>query len=99
MKNKLWIDDIRPPPSKDWSWAKDSRSAIRWVLTHQKIDIISFDHDLGGDDTAMRVVNFLDAMAPYRYPKQYSVHSQNPVGRDNIKRAMDRIYERMKIGT
>ena len=53
--------------------------------------LISFDHDLGGDDTAMRVVNWmietdLDAASNF-IPADFAfkVHSANPVGAANIQ--------------
>lgn len=52
---------------------------------------ISFDHDLGGDDTAMVVVKRLieldmDADGSF-IPRDFTfhVHSANPVGGENIR--------------
>lgn len=52
---------------------------------------ISFDHDLGGDDTAMVVVKRLieldmDADGGF-IPRDFTfrVHSANPVGSENIR--------------
>lgn len=52
---------------------------------------ISFDHDLGGDDTTMvflrRLTNEIwDGTSP---PPDYYIHSANPVGSINIHSFMD----------
>lgn len=58
------------------------------------ISTLWLDHDLGGDDDIMPVVNFLIATE-----EQYSsiisnirVHSQNPVGADNVVRSLQDYY-------
>lgn len=52
---KLWHDDVRPPPSTDWSWARTNEEA-RMLLYNQKAIAdeggdacveCSLDHDLG----------------------------------------------------
>jgi hypothetical protein len=57
---KLWHDDVRPPPSADWSWAQTNEEA-RMFLYNAKViqdeggeDITecSLDHDLGADPSA-----------------------------------------------
>jgi hypothetical protein len=87
---KLFIDDLREPVSPSWIVARTSSQAIA-LLEAQGCPVeISFDHDLGGDDTAMVVVNRLiemDLDASGQFIPEgftFSVHSANPVGRDNI---------------
>ena len=58
---KLWIDDIRVPPDECWHWAKSSKEALD-VLGCDVCEI-SFDHDLGGDDTAMPVARRIEELA------------------------------------
>lgn len=91
---KLWIDDVRPAP-EGWWWAKSSRQAKAFIVQHglDQIDTISFDHDLGGDDTTMPVMNYIEelvftksATAPIM-----TVHSQNPVGRAQLEAIIQRI--------
>lgn len=75
---KLWVDDLRPAP-EGWLWVKGSAEAID-VLGREPIDVVSLDHDLGGDDTTRAVVLWLcehDA-----WPKAVRVHTANPVGRE-----------------
>lgn len=86
---RLWIDDVRLPPSIDWIWAKTSAEAL-FAFREFNVLEVSFDHDLGGDDTALNVANFVEDCvlnAGMRCPIWY-VHSDNPPGRENIKRAM-----------
>lgn len=77
---KLWIDDLRPAP-EGWTWAKNSQEALDLLAdkTHQVV-AVSFDHDLGGDDTSRRVALW---MAEHdAFPPLVHVHTANPVGRD-----------------
>lgn len=83
---RLWIDDIREPPdswrSHHFVWAKTSAQAIDALAMFDaygyKIDLISFDHDLGVDDTARTVVMFM--VEQDIHAENYAVHSANPVG-------------------
>lgn len=85
---KLWIDDIRKAPN-GWVWVKTSTEAIKMLLSHP-IEEISFDHDLGGEDTAYRVAVLIETKAyEGKLPKMiWHVHSANPVGEKNIRMAM-----------
>lgn len=74
---KLYIDDIRNPPA-GWVVARSSRAAIHW-LRDIDFDTISFDHDLGGDDTTRPVVIWL--IENNKHPTCF-VHTANPVGRE-----------------
>ncbi|TAL98648.1 MAG: hypothetical protein EPN73_01605 [Paraburkholderia sp.] len=91
MTYRLFIDDIRDPASPDWVIARNSAMAIAIIEANGCPAEISFDHDLGGDDTAMPVVKRLieldlDAAGAYIPPHfHFSVHSANPVGRENIR--------------
>lgn len=80
---KLWIDDLRVPPT-DWQWAKSSEQAIRMLTMYddkgQHYNTISFDHDLGGDDTTRPVMLWL-CEHEAAWPDRLSVHTANPVGR------------------
>lgn len=96
---KLWIDDIRTPPDESWRWAKTSDEAndILCSLNEYWPTLISFDHDLGGEDTAMLVVDCIeqilfDGSLPV---PSYTIHSMNPVGRNNIHAAMRQMQERL----
>ena len=57
----LFIDDERPLPDR-WKSSAAARSSDEAIALMDKRGCprgISFDHDLGGDDTAMRVVNWM----------------------------------------
>lgn len=52
-------------------------------------EFITFDHDLGGDDTAMVIVHWMiekDLDEPEWIPASFrwEVHSANPIGKANI---------------
>jgi hypothetical protein len=98
---RLFIDDERYPPFKDgenWTIARSSEEAIHAVKQFGFPEFISFDHDLGGEDTSMIFINWMidktldmvssDFQMP-AFPRKYYVHSQNPVGVQNIKGLMD----------
>ncbi|GAA3880826.1 hypothetical protein GCM10022243_51800 [Saccharothrix violaceirubra] len=75
---RLWVDDLRPAPD-GWLWAKTSAEAVR-VFEDGPVDAVSFDHDLGGDDTTRPVVLWLCERDVW--PPVVHVHTANPVGRD-----------------
>lgn len=85
---KLWIDDLRAPPD-GWVWVKTSAQAIDQLGC--EVEEISFDHDLGGDDTAMPVAQCIEYMAHEGLlpPPKWHIHSANPVGRANLKAALE----------
>lgn len=78
---KLWIDDLRDSPD-GWKHVTGSRQAINtleWAkMMGETIDAISFDHDLGGDDTTRPVVLWM--CENDFWPTICYVHSANPVG-------------------
>lgn len=88
---RLWIDDLRPAP-EGWVWTKSSQWAITILQASADggsvIDEISFDHDLGGDDTTRPVALWLaehDA-----WPPVVRVHSMNNVGREWLEGIVNR---------
>lgn len=93
----LFIDDERYPV-KPCVVARTSREAILMVDHWGLPDSIAFDHDLGGEDTVMAFVKWLEYKVTdgkIVIPKHFtfSVHSQNPVGAKNIKSLMDQLLE------
>ena len=93
----LFLDDIRNPEYvtscketiEQMSIARSSEEAIRLIEEKGMPLHIYFDHDLGGDDTAMRLVNWMiekDLDEDILNPElSFSVHSSNPVGAANIE--------------
>jgi len=90
---KLFIDDIRmpPPPFADWVVVRSSEQALAYIQKHGMPVFISFDHDLGGDDTTMVFLRRLvdTVWNGTDTPPDYIVHSANPVGSLNIISFMD----------
>jgi len=80
----LWVDDLREPP-EGWVWVKTAYKAQE-IIVANKVDRLSLDHDLGGTKTIMPLVDWL-CRNPDHLPDTIYVHSSNPVGRNNIKRA------------
>lgn len=91
MTYKLFIDDIRNPPDETWIVVRSSVAALEYVQKNGMPEFISFDHDLGGDDTTMV---FLRKLVDVVWngtdsPPDYKVHSANPVGSINIVSFME----------
>ena len=90
MASKLFLDDLRTAPSGDYTTVRSSDEAKAYVMQNGCPEFISFDHDLGGADTAMQFVKWLvdydmdnnGAVIPTSF--QFHVHSANPVGAQNI---------------
>jgi len=98
---KLFIDDERDPVKSDWIVVRSSDHAIKVVAALGMPVEIAFDHDLGGDDTSVRFVNWLinmvldgDLIFPAEFT--YSVHSQNPIGAGTICGKMDALINMSK---
>ena len=94
MTYKLFIDDERHPITYDWEIVRSSQEAILAIKKLGMPKEISFDHDLGGEDTSIPFIwyiinEFLDGNLTWPENFKYSVHSQNPIGKENIKKLMD----------
>lgn len=98
---KLWLDDqIDDPATPDrhtpegWVGCKTALQACR-ILKTGKVTRISFDHDLGPSwaGTGYTVACFIEKYVYFGKvpPLDWSIHSANPVGRDRIKSAMQRV--------
>lgn len=88
---RLYIDDIRTPKSKFDLITRSSKETIEFLKNNVCPNYISFDHDLGGDDTSIPIIKFLvnldmDMDGQYiPYDFDFNVHSANPVGAANIE--------------
>ena len=90
---KIWVDDIRTPPSEEWTWVKSVNDAITEIIYNElnveyegEIYIISLDHDAGdyasdGGDY-IRLLDWLEETGR-NYPIR--IHSMNPVGIQNMR--------------
>lgn len=98
MTYKLFIDDERELASNwntdEWRIARDFDDACFLVIKNGIPDYISFDHDLGtgptGSQFAEWLINYM-IDNQFKFPNgfDYFVHSQNPIGADNIRGKMD----------
>ncbi len=92
---RMYVDDIRNPKGEFDSIVRSSSEAIEYFNTNGCPNFISFDHDLGGEDTAMRIVKYMiesDLDTKGFIPEDFSfyVHSANPIGKANIEGYLNR---------
>jgi hypothetical protein len=64
--------------------ARSSSEAINIVNDLGMPDFMYLDHDLGGNDTVLHFLKDLYLMYGYKMPPNYVVHSENPIGTQNI---------------
>ena len=91
---KLWIDDVRQPPSDDWIWIKTVKMAKSIIhhYEHQYQDdtiTIDLDHDAGsfakdGGDY-IEILNWLEREGIVDTGYFFHIHSMNSVGVQNMK--------------
>lgn len=84
---RLWIDDERPAP-EGWERACNVSEALE-ALTRGDVDEVSFDHDLGGDETSRQVILILCEQG-WPWPPVCRVHTANPVGREWLEGMINR---------
>jgi hypothetical protein len=86
----LWIDDVREMPRLYDVHAKTAQEAIL-LLKSGKIKRVSFDHDLGPGKTGYDVAKWIIRQAHdgEMGPIAWAVHSNNTVGRNNIRETME----------
>lgn len=97
---KLWIDDQcfdmhlvdrHAPPG--YVPLDSVKTAQEWVLKNGMPTHLDLDHDLGEVDgeasTIMEFLRWLFEQFPDSPPPAYEVHSQNPIGRENIISFLD----------
>lgn len=95
MKITLLVDDLRDfREPRSCLIARTSEAAIDLLEATPGVtyESIWLDHDLGGDDTTMPVVDYLIERAQEGRPVPVEViyvHSSNPVGKRNIARALE----------
>lgn len=79
---KLYVDDLRQPPDNTWVVVKTSREALELLeclkLSGTRIEVISLDHDLGGDDTTRPIMLWM--CENDWWPGAMYIHTANPVG-------------------
>lgn len=98
---KLFLDDVRTvnmvfsgEDMEGWTICRSSQEAIELVMSYGYLpDSIAFDHDLGGEDTSVKFILWmvnahLDERIKGKVP-EFSVHSDNPPGKENIASKMN----------
>jgi hypothetical protein len=93
MKYKLWLDDKREPPDKEWIWAASPEAFATEVFTTpwHEFDVVSLDYDLGvcadGYECAKLLIQYCKVMN-LELPVM-ECHSQNPAGKERIERLIE----------
>jgi len=92
---KLFIDDERYPVGDNFVTVRSSLEAIEFVKKNGVPTFISFDHDLGGEDTSMVFINWLIEHMLDNKCKAFDfyVHSQNPIGKKNIEGKLNSFFK------
>ena len=97
---KIYLDDVREAP-EGWILIRTGESLIAILRAQEgKIEALSLDHDLGeGKMSGYEVLKWMEAQVflyGYKPPKTILIHSDNPVGRKNMKAAIKSIYKYAK---
>ena len=97
---KLWVDDVRPAP-EGYLWIQSVNEAKKEITYldevslflgyRDEIELIDMDHDAGdyaydGGDY-IRILDWLEETGR-NYPIR--IHSQNPVGIQNMRRIIEK---------
>jgi len=92
----LFLDDERFPPDdgKHWIIARSVSEAKDVIAAHGWPTHISFDHDLGTNETGKTFADWLvakdlDGEPVFHVALTWTVHSQNPTGAGNIAGLID----------
>jgi hypothetical protein len=98
VKMKLWLDDERPAPD---GWIREMTAADAMVqLASGEVTHLSLDHDLGhaNGQTGYDVCLWLERASvndPTFTMPVVTLHTANPVGRQNMQRVLDSIQRRL----
>lgn len=94
---RIWVDDVRPAPD-GYVWCKSVQEAKDTILMlelyatineYYKIELIDLDHDAGqyGPPDYIKILDWLEETGR-NYPIR--IHSQNPVGVQNMRRIIEK---------
>lgn len=95
---KLWVDDVRQPPSNEWIWVQSVAQAIPTIYMYERnmrddTIMIDLDHDAGdfvkyGGDY-IEILNWLEREGIVDTGYFFHIHSQNVVGVENMRRIIE----------
>lgn len=99
----IFLDDIRNPPEYGWAilrTAEEVHKAIHIGHEENRDMVVSLDHDLGEDvPTGYDLLNWIEkdiaTNENFRPRIKFQIHSANPVGCDNMDRAIKAIEKRL----
>lgn len=97
-KIKIWLDDIRPAPNGYFHCRSVNGAKLKIIQCEaekNEIEVIDCDHDLGdyaadGGD-GIKLIDWLAERKTF-YPIR--LHTQNPVGRENMQREINRYWRK-----
>ena len=93
---RIWVDDERPAPD-GYRRARSVNEAVEQIERAEsagdEVELLDLDHDLGsfacdGGD-AIKLLDYLVERGTL-YPVR--IHTQNPVGRQNMERTLRRFW-------
>ena len=98
MELRVWLDDDlvdRTPPGEDWVQVTNVDAVTKLIELADVVEL-SLDHDLGDDKVHGRGIDVIDWLVTRHvvhgedhWPRDgISLHTGNPVGRDNMVRAL-----------
>jgi len=92
----LYLDDLRSTP-ENFERVYDYDEFVNFINKNGVPEFISFDHDLGEGKTGFDCAKFLVEFCLDNGVLEinFQVHSQNPVGKENIEKLLDN-FNRLK---
>lgn len=85
---KIWLDDIRTPPSNDWVWIKSVNAAKRYISMTSPYGVaeimLSVNHDAGD------YIKLLDWLKETDRNYPIHIHSANAIGVANMRAIIER---------
>ena len=93
---RIWLDELRPAPEGYICCrsVNEAKRLIRSLSSDSKVAVIDCDHDLGdyafdGGDG----IRLLDWLAENERFYPIVLHTMNPVGRENMRRLIQRYWK------
>ena len=93
---KLYLDDLRPVPD-GFIGIRSYIAFVAHITEYGLPDFISFDHDLGLEESGYDCTKWLvDYCLDHQQQlPDFAVHSQNPVGKENIQRLLENFVKKV----